>query len=110
MDDIEVHERLYRGSDEEARDLKGFYTRFHGDMEQCVACRGRRTGIVHLTCVPMWRRVFCWLCCSRLDLDSHRFMDTLKAAIDAGPSSLEWLPPARVAHVPFTARRAEAIQ
>ena len=39
MDDIESHERLYRGSDEEARDLKGFYTRFQGDMEQCVACR-----------------------------------------------------------------------
>jgi len=36
VDDIEAHERRYRGSDEETRELKELYARFEGDMDQCV--------------------------------------------------------------------------
>ena len=28
--------------------------------------------------------VFCWLCCSRVELDSHRFMETIQKAVEAG--------------------------
>jgi hypothetical protein len=28
--------------------------------------------------------VFCWLCCSRVELDSHRFMETIQKAIETG--------------------------
>lgn len=28
--------------------------------------------------------VFCWLCCSRVELDSHRFMETIQKALEAG--------------------------
>ena len=40
MDDIAGYERTYRGSGEEARDLKELFTRFGGDMSQCVSLRG----------------------------------------------------------------------
>eukprot|EP00897_Mesotaenium_endlicherianum_P000025 jgi/Mesen1/10022/ME000073S09301 len=60
--DIEQFEVEYRGSAEEAQDLKRHYTRFQGDM----------------------RKVMAWVMCSRDDLDSHRFMDILDAAIQAG--------------------------
>ena len=33
---------------------------------------------------PAPRSVFAWLCCSREEVDSHRFARTLQAAIDAG--------------------------
>ncbi len=81
VDDIEAHERAYRGSEDEERDLKELYTRFGGDMDrhvpvlQCLEIR-----LTHVT----WRSVFCWLCCSRVDLDSHRFMATLQRAVATG--------------------------
>jgi hypothetical protein len=34
VDDIERYEQTYRGSAEEAHDLKELYTRFSGDMKQ----------------------------------------------------------------------------
>ena len=40
VDDIAGYERTYRGSGEEARDLKELFTRFGGDMSQCVSLRG----------------------------------------------------------------------
>ena len=36
VDDIAGYERTYRGSAEEERDLKELFTRFGGDMNQCV--------------------------------------------------------------------------
>ena len=37
-------------------------------------------------CVPV--QVFEWLMCSDEELDSHRFMDTIQAAIDEGTAAL----------------------
>lgn len=34
VDDIEAHERAYRGSAEEERELKELYTRFAGNMDE----------------------------------------------------------------------------
>ena len=61
-EDVQAYERQFRGSEAEAAELRELYTRFAGDME----------------------KVFSWLCCSRPELDSHRFMETLQQAIDAG--------------------------
>ena len=36
MDDIQRYEQTYRGSAEEAQDLRELYSRFGGDMKQCV--------------------------------------------------------------------------
>jgi hypothetical protein len=64
----------YRGSSEERADLLRFYQEFGGNMS----------------------RVFDWLMLSRPDVDSHRFMDTIEAAIRAGalvglfPGGREW--------------------
>ena len=54
-------EQEYRGSAEEARELRELYVKNVGDMD----------------------RVFAWLCCSRPEVDSHRFCDALEAAIAA---------------------------
>lgn len=47
-----------------------------------------RFGPPHLVCVARFHRpsgsVFAWLCCSREEVDSHRFARTLQGAIDAG--------------------------
>jgi hypothetical protein len=64
----------YRGSSEERADLLRFYQEFGGNMP----------------------RVFDWLMLSRPDVDSHRFRDTIEAAITAGvhealaPGSGKW--------------------
>jgi DnaJ family protein C protein 9 len=52
----------YRGSAEERADLLRLYQQHSGDMG----------------------RVFDWLMLSRPDMDSHRFRDTIEAAIAAG--------------------------
>jgi hypothetical protein len=88
VDDIEAHERRYRGSDEETRELKELYARFEGDMDQCV--RPSSVQVIWLTRMPQLR-VFSWLCCSRVVMDSHRFMETLQVAIDAGAWPCECL-------------------
>lgn len=49
----------YKGSDEEYQDLLKYYSQFKGNMEQ----------------------VFMWVMLSNPDIDSHRFMDILDAAI-----------------------------
>ncbi|GAQ78368.1 chaperone DnaJ-domain superfamily protein [Klebsormidium nitens] len=67
-EDIDSYEASYRGSALETEELKGYYKRFKGDM----------------------RKVFGWLVCSREDLDSHRFKETLDQAIAEG--SLEEYP------------------
>lgn len=46
--------------------------------------------VIWLTSMPQLR-VFSWLCCSRVDMDSHRFMETLQVAIDAGAWPCECL-------------------
>ena len=61
-DDVAAFEREYRGSAEEARELRELYVKHAGDMD----------------------RVFAWLCCSRPEADSHRFCDALEAAVAAG--------------------------
>eukprot|EP00983_Pelagomonas_calceolata_P113080 1159950-Pelagomonas_calceolata.AAC.8 len=62
----------YRGSDEERADLLRHYSEFKGDMGKVGY------GACAVQCV------FEWLMCSDPDLDSHRFMDAIQAAIDAG--------------------------
>jgi len=52
----------YRGSAEERADLLRLYQQLGGNMT----------------------RVFDWMMLSRPDLDSHRFRDTIEAAIAAG--------------------------
>ena len=52
MDDIEAHERLYRGSDEETRELKELYARFDGDMDQCVRAYSSSFACDWLTRIP----------------------------------------------------------
>lgn len=61
-DDIDSFSVTYRGSAEERSDLLRFYGQFGGNMA----------------------RVFDWLMLSRPELDSHRFRDTIEAAIAAG--------------------------
>ncbi|GBG62665.1 hypothetical protein CBR_g31684 [Chara braunii] len=61
-DDIVAFERSFRGSDEEAAEVKGCYVRFDGDME----------------------KAFLYIICSREELDSHRFKEIIDAAIAAG--------------------------
>jgi len=61
-EDLDNFYDAYRGSDEERADLLRHYSEFKGDMG----------------------KVFEWLMCSDPDLDSHRFMDAIQAAIDAG--------------------------
>lgn len=61
-DDILAFERQYRGSKEETEDLIKYYTQFSGDMD----------------------KVFAWLCCSRPNLDSHRFMETIDGKVKEG--------------------------
>ncbi|KAK9807901.1 hypothetical protein WJX72_012474 [[Myrmecia] bisecta] len=61
-DDIDRFAAEYRGSEEETRNLLEYYQQFSGDMEQ----------------------VFAFLICSDPDRDSHRFLDTINAAIEAG--------------------------
>jgi hypothetical protein len=88
VDDIERYEQTYRGSAEEAHDLKELYTRFSGDMKQCVLAL-REHGFCASSGAPLLRpllaaRVFSWLCCSRVDVDSHRFMEALQQSIAKG--------------------------
>ncbi|CAK9269316.1 unnamed protein product [Sphagnum jensenii] len=61
-EDIDQFSRSYRGSDEEAKDLKDQYAKSKGDMNQ----------------------VFNQIMCSEPKLDSHRFMDIIDAAIASG--------------------------
>ena len=89
MDDIAGYERTYRGSAEEERDLKDYFARFGGDMNQCVPQTPAH--IAFGVCADAQRlpgglRVFDWLCCSRPDVDSHRFLETLRQAIESGVS------------------------
>lgn len=60
-EDIEDFEEWYRGSEEEAKDLKDNYVKFEGNME----------------------KVFAWQMCSEPEIDSHRFVDVIEAAIGA---------------------------
>ncbi|XP_077210346.1 chaperone protein dnaJ 6-like [Tasmannia lanceolata] len=60
--DIEEFEANYRGSESEKNDLKDFYKKCKGNMN----------------------RVFCYMICSDLKLDSHRFKDIIDEAIAAG--------------------------
>ena len=57
-----THQDEYRGSAEERRDIFQLYERHSGSMGH----------------------VFEWLMCSEPEVDSHRFMDMLQAAIAAG--------------------------
>ncbi|GJP61324.1 hypothetical protein CLOP_g18496 [Closterium sp. NIES-67] len=61
VEDIEAFERQYRGSEQEAKELKELYQRFKGRMDMVLEC--------HI--------------CTR-DIDSHRFMGILDAAIESG--------------------------
>eukprot|EP00877_Chromochloris_zofingiensis_P001773 jgi/Chrzof1/11597/Cz06g01170.t1 len=61
-EDIMSFEREYRGSDEEKKDLLRHYEQLQGNMA----------------------RVFDMVMVSRPELDSHRFMDIIDAAIQAG--------------------------
>lgn len=86
MDGIERYERSYRGSDAELQDLKELYTRFDGEMNRYAA--GRGDAAPRLSCADaVVHSVFDWLCCSRPEVDSHRFMVAVQAAIDAGASA-----------------------
>lgn len=64
-EDIDDFEATYRGSAEEARDLLRLYQQHRGDMG----------------------RVFTYQMCCEPEQDSHRFMDTIQAAIDKGEVS-----------------------
>lgn len=80
-DELEAFAARYRGSAEERADLLSLYERFDGKMD----------------------RVFAFLMLSRQDLDSHRFLATLQAAVVAGelrstPAFQSWA--ARVRVVP----------
>jgi DnaJ homolog subfamily C member 9 len=80
-DELEAFAARYRGSAEERADLLSLYERFDGKMD----------------------RVFAFLMLSRQDLDSHRFLATLQAAVVAGelrstPAFQSWA--ARVRAVP----------
>ncbi|KAG0584511.1 hypothetical protein KC19_3G214200 [Ceratodon purpureus] len=61
-DDIDVFSASYRGSKEEEKDLVTLYTKFKGDF----------------------KKVFNQMMCSDPQLDSHRFMDIIDAAISSG--------------------------
>lgn len=61
-EDIEQFEREYRGSEEELKDLKELYARFKGNMDI----------------------LFEYMLCSEAKVDSHRFKESLEAAIKAG--------------------------
>lgn len=61
-EDVEAFERKYRGSAEEEADLLRYYASFEGDMG----------------------KVFAYVMCSRSDLDAHRFMDAIRAAVERG--------------------------
>ena len=61
-EDIDDFFATYRGSEEEARDVREAYAKFSGDMA----------------------KVFMWVMCSDDKLDSHRFADLVDAAIDSG--------------------------
>jgi len=64
-EDIAEFESTYRGSDEERKDVVGFYVKFRGDMT----------------------KVFAWVMCSEEADDSHRFADIADAAIEAGEAT-----------------------
>jgi hypothetical protein len=81
VDDIERYEQTYRGSAEEERELKELYTRFSGNMKQCVAwARVLRFAVGPpvlrrlLACTEYlsgcaararsWTRTASWSCCS----------------------------------------------
>lgn len=61
-EDIDSFETDYRGSEQEQGDLLTYYKQFTGNMTQ----------------------VFEWLMCSHPSTDSHRFMDAIDGAIEAG--------------------------
>ncbi|KAG0567217.1 hypothetical protein M758_7G161600 [Ceratodon purpureus] len=61
-EDIEAFSASYRGSKEEAKDLVASYIKFKGDF----------------------KKVFNQMMCSDPQVDSHRFMDIIDAAIAAG--------------------------
>lgn len=79
VDDIAGYERTYRGSAEEERDLKELFTRFGGDMSQCVCvamglftraptadarrCTGCLTGCAARA--RTWIRTASWTRCAR---------------------------------------------
>ena len=83
-DDVERYEQKYRGSEEEAKDLKELYTRFGGDMKQCVLLHSHSGADAARLRTHAYRRVFAWLCCSRPEFDSHRFMQTITDAVSKG--------------------------
>jgi DnaJ homolog subfamily C member 9 len=58
---LDSYHNKYRGSKEEEKEMLELYTRFKGNL----------------------KTVFDYLPCSDPDLDSHRFMDTIDAAIEA---------------------------
>ncbi|KDD76837.1 hypothetical protein H632_c91p3 [Helicosporidium sp. ATCC 50920] len=61
-DDIDAFSASYRGSEEEAKDLLELYVKHKGDMDAVLA----------------------WVMCSDASVDSHRFADTIEAAVAAG--------------------------
>ncbi|CAI5995507.1 unnamed protein product [Closterium sp. NIES-64] len=60
--DIVAFEKQYRGSEQEAKELKELYERFKGRMDMVLECQ----------------------VCARPEIDSHRFKDILDAAIESG--------------------------
>jgi hypothetical protein len=52
-------------------------------------------------------RVFSWLCCSRVDVDSHRFMEALQQSIAKGDEQSVHARPARAADADCRPRAGE---